>query len=59
MSEAPQKEPKSTTPEKPPIRKTHEEFTGQAAQPSRNRKEYEEEKAGEKARSPSELPPQS
>lgn len=35
-------EPKSATSEKPPIRKTQEEFIGDEAQPSKDRSELDE-----------------
>lgn len=45
----PKPEPKSETPEKPSIHKTHEEFIGDMARPSINKKEYEKQQQ-EKAR---------
>ena len=40
-----QPEPKSTTSEKPPIRKAQEEFIGDEARPSKDRSEVAEEEA--------------
>lgn len=56
----PEPEPRSETPEKKSIRKTHEEYIGDEAQPSLSKQEYEKaqrERQREKTNNPSDQRP--